>query len=111
MNKKILILLFVLIISFLFLKQKTISIKKYLNIHPKDWNQITTNRFGFIRYGNKIILKNNFIPLTRNTAKTTIEIKIILAAEKIQPKENCDPSDTQNNGTMGCYINTNDSKN
>lgn len=104
MKKIVPIFLVLILISLGFIADKTITLKEYLSNHSENQNQITVNSFGFAQYKNKVILKDNLVPLTKNTARTTIEIKVILTAEKIQPEKDCDPSDTDKNGTMGCYI-------
>ena len=110
MKKIVPIFLVLILISLGFIADKTITLKEYLSNHSKNQNQITVNSFGFAQYKNKVILKDNLVPLTKNNARTTIEIKAVMNAERKQPREGCDPSDTKKNGTMGCYIDIPDSK-
>ena len=107
MKQKLIILISIFlvpVVSISFLAIKTMKFDKYLDITPKDLNKLFINKYGLVQYENKIILKNNFIPLTLKTARTTLEIKTAIIAEKIQPKKECNPLDTVANGTLGCYL-------
>ena len=83
---------------------ETMTFDEYLSKGEIDWEALKLNKHGDVIYKNKVIMLYNDIPLNDESAYTTIEIKTCLAAKKVEPREGCDPSDTANNGTLGCYI-------
>lgn len=71
---------------------------------PNRFDKININKNGNVEYKGKVIYNDNGEPLNDNTAYTTVEIKVLIAAKHIEPREGCDPGDTDKNGTLGCYI-------
>ncbi len=71
---------------------------------PKRFEIIHINKNGNVEYKGKVLYTDNGEPLNMNTAYTTIELKVLFAAGHIEPREGCDPKDTDQNGTMGCYV-------
>ena len=86
-------------------KNNTISVHTFLNSkNINNWEKISINKNKDVEYEGKIILTNENIPLNSCSAHTTIEMKILFAAQGVKPREGCDPADIANNGTLGCYI-------
>lgn len=75
-----------------------------INKSKKDWKALKLNESGDVTFKDKIILTRDGIPLNDNTAYTTIELKILFAAQGIKPRKWCNPKNTAKNGTLGCYI-------
>ena len=71
---------------------------------PNRFDKININKDGNVEYKGKVLYKDNGEPLNDDTAYSTLEIKIIIAAKHIEPREGCDPTDTYTNGELGCYI-------
>ena len=71
---------------------------------PNRFELIHINKNGNVEYKGKVLYTDNGKPLNRDTAYTTIELKVLFAAERIEPREGCDSGDTAKNGTLGCYV-------
>ena len=71
---------------------------------PKRFEIIHINKNGNVEYKGKVLYTDNGEPLNSDTAYSTIELKVLFAAGHIEPREGCDPKDTDQNGTMGCYV-------
>ena len=71
---------------------------------PKKFEIIHINKNGNAEYKGKVLYTDSGKPLNMDTAYTTTEFKVLFAAGHIEPREGCDPKDTDQNGTMGCYV-------
>ncbi len=71
---------------------------------PKRFDKININKNGDVEYKGKVLFTDDGKPLNNATAYTTVELKILFAAISVEPREGCDPGNTAQNGTLGCYI-------
>ncbi len=111
--KKIILPVFILIslvcssaFGFQFHKNRTMTVDEFLHTNKtnKDWKTLKLNKNGDVIFKNKLIIKSSGDRLNRKTAYTDTEYRIYFAAAKIKPRKGCDPDDTENNGSLGCYI-------
>ncbi len=103
--KIILLLLVVFILSFVILKFKTMTIKEFLyDKNNNHWNELYINKHGNVEYNKRVILNNNFVPLNNANAYSYTELDILFAAQKIKPREGCNPADYIKNGRLGCFM-------
>ena len=81
------------------------TIKEFLyDKNSNHWNDLYINKYGNVEYNGKIILNNNLLPLNINNAYSYTELDILFAAQKVEPKEGCNPADHIKNGRLGCYM-------
>lgn len=82
---------------------ETISLDEYLYT-DKTNGELILNENNDVIFNNKVIIITDGIPLNKDTAYTDLELKIYFVASGAEPREGCDPTDTLKNGTLGCYI-------
>ena len=87
-------------------KSEVIDYYEYL-YYPKEnlpSNSLGLNDNGDVVFLDKVVLNHKGLPLNEHNAYSDTELKILFAASGITPREGCNPADTDNNGSLGCYI-------
>ncbi len=72
--------------------------------NPNKKEELSLNKKGNVVYKGKTIVRNDYKPLDKKSANSLSQSKIYLRASGLKPQNDCDETDVDNFGTLGCYV-------